>query len=98
MKNCIITLVMLLGCSIVLNRQSLASQDSDSKILDLLHKIEAAEADKGTVHCEVPCGIYGDSLRISLIREHSSTIEKAMNQINEISKSDSPNYLSLIHI
>ena len=96
MKNCIITLVMLLGCSIVLNGQSLASQESDSNILDLLHKIEAAEADKGTVHCEVPCGIYGDSLRISLIREHSSTIEKAMNQINEISKSDSPNYNQLI--
>ncbi len=37
-------------------------------------------------HCEVPCGIYEDSLRISLIKEHITTIEKAMNQVNELSK------------
>jgi nickel superoxide dismutase len=37
-------------------------------------------------HCEVPCGIYGDDLRFSLIAEHVDTIEKAMNQIIEIEK------------
>lgn len=47
-------------------------------------------------HCEIPCGIYGDSTRIVLIYEHISTIEKSMNKINELSKQDSPNYNQLV--
>ena len=49
-----------------------------------------------TAHCEVPCGIYDDELRIELIKEHIQTIEKAMNQINEIQNSESINYNQLI--
>lgn len=49
-----------------------------------------------SAHCEVPCGIYGDSLRISLIYEHISTIEKAMNQINTLSKEDNLNYNQIV--
>lgn len=37
-------------------------------------------------HCEVPCGIYGDSLRISLMYEHVATIEKGMNKVNEMNQ------------
>jgi len=37
-------------------------------------------------HCEIPCGIYEDSLRVNLIREHITTIEKSMNQIVELEK------------
>lgn len=47
-------------------------------------------------HCEIPCGIYGDSLRIALIYEHIETIEKSMNQINEISKQETPDYNQLV--
>lgn len=47
-------------------------------------------------HCEIPCGIYGDSVRITLIYEHIETIEKSMNQINELSKQESPDYNQLI--
>jgi nickel superoxide dismutase len=47
-------------------------------------------------HCEVPCGIFTDSLRIELILEHITTIEKAMNQINSLSKSEKPNYNQLV--
>jgi len=36
-------------------------------------------------HCEIPCGIYGDDLRFSLIEEHITTIEKSMQQIVELS-------------
>jgi len=32
-------------------------------------------------HCQVPCGIYGDKLRIDLMLEDAATIEKAMGQI-----------------
>ncbi len=35
-------------------------------------------------HCEVPCGIYNDSVRVKLIYEHIATIEKAMTQLNEM--------------
>ena len=33
------------------------------------------------VHCQVPCGIYGDKLRIDLLLEDAATIEKAMKAI-----------------
>ncbi len=37
-------------------------------------------------HCEIPCGIYDDEMRINTISEHIVTIEKSMNQINDILK------------
>jgi nickel superoxide dismutase len=51
---------------------------------------------KSFAHCEVPCGIYDDSVRVALIYEHITTIEKAMNNIKELSKEASPNYNQLI--
>jgi len=35
-------------------------------------------------HCEVPCGIYDDEMRIDMIAEHITTIEKAMKQVGEL--------------
>ena len=37
----------------------------------------------GTIyaHCQVPCGIYDDQMRILMMEEHVKTIEKAMKQI-----------------
>ncbi len=49
-----------------------------------------------TAHCEVPCGIYNDEVRIALIKEHIQTIEKAMNQIIVIQSSASINYNQLV--
>lgn len=51
---------------------------------------------KASAHCEIPCGIYADSVRITLIREHITTIEKSMTQIEEISNSSKPNYNQLV--
>ncbi len=50
----------------------------------------------GFAHCEVPCGIYHDELRIELIKEHIQTIEKAMSQITELQASDEVNYNQLV--
>ncbi len=36
-------------------------------------------------HCQIPCGIYDDGMRFAQLREHITTIEKSMNQINELS-------------
>ncbi|MDY6988645.1 MAG: superoxide dismutase [Ni] [Thermodesulfobacteriota bacterium] len=35
-------------------------------------------------HCEIPCGIYDDEMRIDMIAEHITTIEKSMKQIVEL--------------
>lgn len=47
-------------------------------------------------HCEIPCGIYGDSVRITLIYEHIETVEKSMNMINELSAQANPDYNQLV--
>lgn len=47
-------------------------------------------------HCQVPCGIYEDSLRIKLMDEHITTIEKSMQQINHLSSQTNINYNQLI--
>jgi len=47
-------------------------------------------------HCEVPCGIYDDEMRIKMIAEHINTIEKAMTQIQELSKEDKKNYNQIV--
>lgn len=35
-------------------------------------------------HCEIPCGIYDDQMRIKMIAEHITTIEKSISKILEI--------------
>lgn len=47
-------------------------------------------------HCEIPCGIYQDSLRIQMINEHIETIEKSMNMINKLSAEGDNNYNQLV--
>ncbi len=51
---------------------------------------------QANAHCEVPCGIYGDSVRIKLIYEHIKTIEKAMSNIEKESAKGKPNYNQLV--
>ena len=41
-------------------------------------------------HCQIPCGIYGDQARFDMIAENISTIEKSMNQINQLSTEQKP--------
>jgi nickel superoxide dismutase len=47
-------------------------------------------------HCEIPCGIYDDEMRIEMIYEHIATIEKSMNQIKELEKEGNQNYNQLV--
>jgi len=37
-------------------------------------------------HCQIPCGIYGDKIRIDLLMEDAATIEKGMKKIGEFTK------------
>lgn len=47
-------------------------------------------------HCEVPCGIYNDQLRVKQLYEHFTTIEKAMNQIEALQKEENKNYNQIV--
>lgn len=51
---------------------------------------------KAFAHCEIPCGIYEDTLRIELIAEHITTIEKSMSQIKALSVEGEKNYNQLV--
>jgi nickel superoxide dismutase len=44
-----------------------------------------------SAHCQIPCGIYGDDTRFTILEEHITTLEKSMNQIIELSKDPSAN-------
>jgi nickel superoxide dismutase len=56
--------------------------------VSLLFYLNSAQA-----HCEIPCGIYDDATRMTLILEHTTTIEKSMNKINELADGKNPNQL-----
>lgn len=47
-------------------------------------------------HCEIPCGIYDDPMRLDMIAEHIKTIEKSMNQILELEKQQPRNNNQLV--
>jgi nickel superoxide dismutase len=42
-------------------------------------------------HCQIPCGIYDDSARLKMIGEHTTTIEKSMKLIIELSDTKEDN-------
>lgn len=66
-----------------------------ASLLNLSPAVETAPA-PAPFHCQVPCGIYGDHLRVELLREHATTIEKAMQQIEELGKAETPNWNQLV--
>ena len=46
-------------------------------------------------HCQIPCGIYDDELRVRLIEEHITTVEKSMAQIIALGKESPVNHNQL---
>jgi len=47
-------------------------------------------------HCEIPCGIYGDPMRLDMMAEHITTIEKSIKQIQMLSATGEKNYNQLV--
>ena len=47
-------------------------------------------------HCEIPCGIYDDEMRIKMIDENITTVEKSMKQIIELSGQDKQNMNQIV--
>lgn len=49
-----------------------------------------------SAHCQIPCGIYDDELRMKLIEEHIGTIEKSMSLIVELGKAKKTDYNQIV--
>ena len=47
-------------------------------------------------HCQIPCGIYDDETRFTLLAENITTIEKSISQINELSAAADKNYNQIV--
>ena len=58
--------------------------------------ITLALAAPAGAHCQIPCGIYDDELRVQLIEEHITTVEKSMNQIISLSAAEKIDYNQLV--
>ena len=43
-----------------------------------------------SAHCQIPCGVYDDVLRIIQIKENFKTVEKATNKISFLSSENTP--------
>ena len=69
-----------------------------SKIAQMLLVVTTVGIMAGSAgaHCEIPCGIYDDSLRAKMIAEHAATIEKSMRQILALSRQAPVNYNQLV--
>jgi nickel superoxide dismutase len=42
-------------------------------------------------HCQIPCGIYDDEVRLDMMEEHVDTIEKSIDEINALSEDPEEN-------
>ncbi|WP_096433778.1 superoxide dismutase [Ni] [Labilibaculum antarcticum] len=62
----------------------------------LLFMLLVGTSNKTYAHCEIPCGIYADSLRIIMLSEDIETIEKSMKMINELSSAEEVDYNQLV--
>jgi nickel superoxide dismutase len=47
-------------------------------------------------HCQIPCGIFEDELRVQLMEEDITTIEKSMQEITSLSAKTPVNYNQLV--
>ena len=55
-----------------------------------------ASAAPAAAHCQIPCGIYDDELRVQLIEEHITTVEKSMKQIEALGKATPVDHNQLV--
>ncbi len=65
-------------------------------ILSALVMVGVMVSNTAQAHCEVPCGIYTDDMRVQMIREDCETIRKAMTQIEALSEAETVNYNQIV--
>ena len=81
-----------------MNMEGLKSLTSKSALSALALALLTALALNVTAfaHCQVPCGIYDDEMRFKMMHEHITTMEKAMNEIIELSAETPVNYNQIV--
>lgn len=47
-------------------------------------------------HCQIPCGIYNDEMRFTMMLENVTTVEKSMTEITALNKMDKPDMNKLV--
>lgn len=47
-------------------------------------------------HCEIPCGIYGDQMRIQMMQEHLMTMGKSMKMVSALRAEKTINHNQLV--
>ena len=62
----------------------------------LLSSLICLAAASALAHCEIPCGIYDDPMRIKMMAEHITTIEKSMNRIKALETTQPINYNQVV--
>ena len=67
-----------------------------TRILTVMILLVIALSTLAYSHCQIPCGIYGDHMRFQMLKEHITTIEKSMKQINELSTEAAANMNQLV--
>ena len=62
----------------------------------LVCSVIAASGSAALAHCQIPCGIYDDDARFTLMREHVATIEKSIKQITALGGEEKKNWNQLV--
>ncbi|MEM8931675.1 MAG: superoxide dismutase [Ni] [Acidobacteriota bacterium] len=69
---------------------------TDRRLALILALMGLVLAPAAFAHCQIPCGIFDDDARFAEMREHVTTIEKSMRQIDEIGAQEKPNWNQLV--
>ncbi len=72
-----------------MNRLALSAALLGAVSLGFANAATPVEPNAAPFHCQVPCGIYGDEMRIAMMQEDIETIAKGMSQIREMEAADS---------
>lgn len=62
----------------------------------LLFVMSLFMSNEALAHCQIPCGIYNDNMRIMMMDEHITTIEKSMRLVVELSVDPSNNMNQIV--
>ena len=77
-----------------MKRQLVAGMSLMGLVIGATAVLWTTHAEKADAHCQVPCGIYDDSARITRLLEDTATIDKAVKQIYELSGKSDPQALN----
>ncbi len=85
---------ILLPCLALSAIAALASSNPSSTPTTPTTPAKAAAATP--VHCQIPCGVYGDKMRIDMLMEDAATIEKGMNTLQAMDQESSPSQNQMV--